>query len=65
MWLLDSSYIVSSINTALGKIRTLICSIKFFFEVVLCLYKFNIQTYMEYYCHVWTGAPICKCIHVR
>ena len=45
MWLLDSSYIVSSINTALGKIRTLICSIKFFFEVVLCLYKFNIQTY--------------------
>ena len=28
-------------------------------EVVLYLYKSTIQTYMEYCCHVWAGAPNC------
>ena len=26
-------------------------------EVALYLYKSTIRSYMEYYCHVWAGAP--------
>ena len=28
-------------------------------EVALCLYKSTIQPSIEYYCHVWAGAPSC------
>ena len=28
-------------------------------EFAVCLYKSTIQSYMEYCCHVWVGAPSC------
>ena len=28
-------------------------------EVALYLYKSTIYPFMEYYCHVWAGAPSC------
>ena len=28
-------------------------------EVGLYLYKYTIRPCMEYFCHVWTGAPSC------
>ena len=49
-----------SVKTASKKVWTLICSIKFLsLEVALYLYNSSIQSYREYCCHVWTGAPSC------
>ena len=54
------SYIISIGKTASKKIRTLIRSMKFFSpEVALYLYKSTIHPCMEYFCHVWAGAPSC------
>ena len=54
------SYIFSIAKTASKKIGDLIRSMKFFSpEVVLYLYKSTIQPCMEYFCHVWAGAPSC------
>ena len=53
-------YIISTAKTASKKIGTLIRSMKFLSpEVSLCLYKSTIHLCMEYYCHVWAGAPSC------
>ena len=42
------------------KIGALIHSMKFLSpEVALCLYKSTIQSYMEYCCYAWAGAPNC------
>ena len=54
------SHIISIAKTAPKKIGTSICSTKFFSpEVALYLYKCTIRFYMEYCCHVWSGAPRC------
>ena len=54
------SYITTIAKTALKKIGALIHSMKFLSpEVALHLYKSTIQPCMEYYCHVWVGAPSC------
>ena len=54
------SYIVSIAKTASKKTGALIRSMKFLFpEVALYLYKSTIRPCMEYYCHVWAGAPSC------
>ena len=54
------SYIISIAKTASKNIGALICSMKFLSpEVVLYLYKSTMQSCMEYYCHVWAGAPTC------
>ena len=54
------SYIISIIETASKKIEALIRSMKLLStEVALYLYKSTICPYMEYCCHVWTGAPSC------
>ena len=54
------SYIVSIAKTASKKIGALIRSMKFLSpEVALYLYKSTIGPCMEYYCHVWDGAPSC------
>ena len=54
------SYIVSIAKTASKKIGALIRSMKFLSPVVaLYLYKSTIQPWMEYFCHVWAGAPSC------
>ena len=55
------SYIISIAKTASKKIGALICSVKFLSpEVALYLYKSTIHPCMEYYCHVWAGAPTLK-----
>ena len=47
-------------KTASKKFVALIRSMKLLSpEVALYLYKYTIQPFMEYYCHVWTGAPSC------
>ena len=47
-------------KTASKKIGALIRSMKFLSpEVALYLYKSTIRPCMEYYCHVWAGAPSC------
>ena len=52
------SYFISIAKTAFKKIGALIHSIKFLSpEVALCLYKSTICSCMEYFCHVWAGAP--------
>ena len=52
------SYIISIPKTASKKIGALIRSMKFFSpEVAMYLYKSNIRPYMEYYFHIWAGAP--------
>ena len=28
-------------------------------DIALCLYKFIMQSCMEYFCHDWGGAPSC------
>ena len=58
---LDSgSYIVFIAKTASKKIGALIRSMKFLSpEVALYLYKSTIQPCLEYWCHVWAGAPSC------
>ena len=54
------SYIISITKTASKKIGALIHSVKFLFpEVALYLYKSTILPCMEYFCHVWAGAPSC------
>ena len=54
------SYIICIAKTASTKIGALICSMKFLFpEVALYLYKSTICPCVEYYCHVWAGAPTC------
>ena len=51
------SCIISIAKSASKKIGALIHSMKFLSpEVALYLYKSTIQSCMEYYCHVWTGA---------
>ena len=54
------SYIASIAKTASKKIGALIRSMKFLSpEVALYLCKCTIRSFMEYYCHVWAGAPSC------
>ena len=54
------SYIISIAKTASKKIGALIRTMKFLFPgVALYLYKSTIMLCMEYYCHVWAGAPSC------
>ena len=54
------SYIICIAKTASTKIGALICSMKFLFpKVALYLYKSTICPCVEYYCHVWAGAPTC------
>ena len=44
-------------KTASKKIKASVCSLKFLSpEVALYLYKSFLQPFMEYCCHVWTGA---------
>ena len=55
-----SSYIISITKTAFKKIGAFIRSMKFLSLVVaLHLYKSTIRPCMEYYRHVWAGAPSC------
>ena len=52
------SYSISIAKTASKKIGALILSMKFLSpEVALYLCKPTIRSCMEYYCHVWAGAP--------
>ena len=53
------SYIVSIAKIASKAIGSLIIhSLKFLsLEVPLCVYIITIWSCMEYYCHLWTGAP--------
>ena len=54
------SYVISIAKSASQKIGALICSMKFLSsEVALYLYKSTIRSYMEYCCHIWTGARSC------
>ena len=54
------SYIISIAKTASKKIGVLICSVKFLSpDVALYLYKSTICPCMEYFCHIWAGAPSC------
>ena len=54
------SYIISIDKTASKKMGALIRSMKFLSpEVALYLYKSTIRPWMEYCCHVWTGAASC------
>ena len=54
------TYIISFAKSASEKIGSLILPMKFFSPgVALYLCKFTIQPCMEYYCHVWAGAPSC------
>ena len=54
------SYIISIAKTTFKKIGALIRFMKFLSpEVVLYLYKSAIQPCMDYFCHVWAGAPSC------
>ena len=53
-----ASYIISIAKTTSKKIGALICFLKFLSpEFALYLYISTIRPYMEYCCHVWTGAP--------
>ena len=53
-------FIIFIPKTVSKKIGTLIRSMIFLSpEVALYLYKFSARPYMEYYCHVWAGAPSC------
>ena len=54
------SCIISIAKTASKKVGALIHSMKFLSpEFALCFYKSTIQPCMEYFCHVWAGAPSC------
>ena len=54
------AYIISIVKTATKKIGALIHSMKFLsLEVAQHLYKSTMCPCMEYYCHVWAGAPNC------
>ena len=55
------SYIISTAKPESKKIGALIRSMKFVSpEVALYLYKSTICPCMEYFCHVWAGAPSCN-----
>ena len=54
------SYSISIVKIASTKTGALIDSRKFLSPgVALNLYKSTIQPCMEYWCHVWAGAPNC------
>ena len=54
----QTTYIVSIAKTAFKKFGALIHSMKFVSpKVALYLNKSTILSCMEYYCHVWAGAP--------
>ena len=54
------SYIIFITKTAFRKIGALICSVKCLSPVVaLHLYKSTMRPWMEYFCHLWAGAPSC------
>ena len=54
------SYIISITKTVSKKIWALIRSMKFLSpEVALYVSKSTIHPCMEYYCHLWAGAPNC------
>ena len=54
------SYIFSIAKTASKKIGALIRSIKFLYpKAALYLYKSTIRPCVEYFCHIWAGAPTC------
>ena len=54
------SYIISISKTTSIKTVALIHSMNFLSpDVALYLYKSTIRPCMEYYCHVWVGAPNC------
>ena len=56
----QGSYIISGAKTASKKIGDLIRSMNFLSpEVALNLYKSTICPCMEYWCHIWAGAPSC------
>ena len=60
------SYMISIAKTTSKKIGALIRSMKFLSpEVALYLYKSIIRPCMEYYCHVWAGAPRCYGSHLN
>ena len=53
--------IISVDKTASKKIGALICSMKFLSpEVALYLYKSTICLCIEYFSHIWAGAPSCS-----
>ena len=53
-------YIVSIAKTATKKIGALIRFVKFLSpEVAVHLHKSTMRPCMEYFCHVWAGAPSC------
>ena len=52
--------IISIVKTATKKTGALIHSMKFLsLEVAQHLYKSTMCPCMEYYCHIWAGAPNC------
>ena len=54
------SYIISLAKTTSKKIGPLIHPMNFLSpEAALYLYKSTIHLCMEYFCHVWAGAPSC------
>ena len=54
------TYMISIAKTASKKIGSLVRSMKFLSpEVALYFYKAIISPCMEYFCHVWAGAPSC------
>ena len=62
----QGSYIISGAKTASKKIGDLIRSMNFLSpEVALNLYKSTICPCMEYWCHIWAGAPSCYLAIVR
>ena len=57
---IGGSCIISVAKTVSKKIAALVCSIQFLSpKAALYLYKYTIQSCMEYCCHVWAGTPSC------
>ena len=52
-------YIISIAKMASKKIGTLMRSVIFFLQRLLCLCKSTIRPCREYCCHVWAGTPSC------
>ena len=52
-------YIISIAKMASKKIGTLMRSVIFFLQRLLCLCKSIIRPCREYCCHVWAGTPSC------
>ena len=54
------SYMISIAKTVSKEIRVLIRSMKFISpEVILYLYKYTMQHFIEYFCYIWVGSPMC------